>query len=189
MLQGHVMPRPLLLGTLILAVTAAVALVACNDDSRPASGGAEASDGPGPADGAADADAGKETPAATKKSEVRADHITTRHVLLAHEGTPLAARTERTLAEALSLAEEIKKRVEGGASMAELVEAHSDDPNRGWDGGRRKIRNYGVAAGDDADEKPRGHDKTYSDAAFRLEPGDVAIVRHDLGVFVILREE
>lgn len=176
-----------LLSVLALLGASALVLSSCGDDAPVESGPKQDVEDTGSAE---DDDGVEAPPEEPRPDEVRADRITTRHVLLGHAGSPLqGARVERTLEEAVALAEEIKSKIEGGASMKELVVAHSDDPDRGWNQGQRKIRNYGIPKGAEENERNRGDTPEYSDLAFTLEAGEVGILRLSLGIFVILREE
>ncbi|HEY8713347.1 MAG TPA: peptidylprolyl isomerase [Thermoanaerobaculia bacterium] len=104
------------------------------------------------------------------------EKVTARHILIAFKGSPAAqpGKKELTEAEAKTKAEEIKKKLEGGAKFEELAKADSDDKGSGARGG--VLGSFGRGQMVEEFEK----------AAFAAKPGDlVGPVRTQYGYHVI----
>jgi len=104
------------------------------------------------------------------------EKVTARHILIAFKGSPAAqpGKKELTEAEAKTKAEEIKKKLEGGAKFEELAKADSDDKGSGARGG--VLGSFGRGQMVEEFEK----------AAFAAKPGDlVGPVRTQYGYHII----
>jgi len=105
--------------------------------------------------------------------------IRARHLLVMHDGSDRKPPTiQRARAEAKSRAEEALAKVRAGAKFEEVVAAYSDEPGAAERGGDL-----------DVFEK-KSMVKAFSDAAFKLEIGQVSeVVETPFGFHVIQRTE
>lgn len=104
------------------------------------------------------------------------EKVSARHILIAFKGSPAAqpGKKELTEAEAKAKAEEIKKKIEGGASFEELAKTESDDKGSGARGG--ELGSFGRGQMVEEFEK----------AAFAAKPGEiVGPVRTQYGYHII----
>ncbi len=104
------------------------------------------------------------------------EKVTARHVLIAFKGSPAAqpGKKELTEAEAKAKAEEIKKKLEGGAKFEDLAKAESDDKGSGARGGELGSFGHGQMV------------EEFEKAAFAAKVGDiVGPVRTQYGYHVI----
>ncbi len=105
--------------------------------------------------------------------------IAASHILISYRGAMRAAPyIARSKAEALALAEQIATDAKQGADFAELSQKHSDDPGSAATGGSLGIFTREQMV------------REFSDAAFRLEIGDVSdVVESPFGFHIIRRDE
>jgi parvulin-like peptidyl-prolyl cis-trans isomerase-like protein len=101
-------------------------------------------------------------------------HVVVQHVLLAFEGTGVPAVT-RSKADAQRLANRVLADARGGRDFADLVRLYSDDRTPE---GTLEIANWGVAPGPTERER-RGLARGFAATAFRLAPGEIALVEYD----------
>lgn len=104
------------------------------------------------------------------------EKVTARHILIAFKGSPAAqpGKKELTEAEAKAKAEEIKKKIEGGAKFEDLAKAESDDKGSGARGGELGAFGHGQMV------------EEFEKAAFAAKAGDiVGPVRTQYGYHVI----
>lgn len=102
------------------------------------------------------------------------DHIEVQHVLIGFEGKVPGKPVTRSQADAEKLAGEILERARKGEDFDQLVQKYTDDAWPGIYG----LANTGVTPG--PDEYPRsGMVKGFSDVAFSLSPGNVAVADYD----------
>jgi peptidyl-prolyl cis-trans isomerase C len=103
------------------------------------------------------------------------EKATARHILIAPKGSPAAqpGKKELTDEEAKAKAEEIRKKVAGGADFAALAKTESDDTVSGAQGG--SLGSFG--RGDMVPE--------FEKAAFETKPGDVIVVKTQYGYHVL----
>jgi parvulin-like peptidyl-prolyl isomerase len=104
------------------------------------------------------------------------EQVKAKHILIAYKGSPAAqpGKKELTEAEAKAKAEEIKKKIEGGASFEELAKKESDDKGSGARGGELGA----FTRGQMVDE--------FEKAAFAAKAGDiVGPVRTQYGYHII----
>jgi len=104
------------------------------------------------------------------------EKVTARHILIAFKGSPAAqpGKKELTEAEAKTKAEEIKKKIEGGAKFDELAKTESDDKGSGARGGELGAFGHGQMV------------EEFEKAAFAAKVGDVVgPVRTQYGYHVI----
>jgi peptidyl-prolyl cis-trans isomerase C len=104
------------------------------------------------------------------------EKVTARHILIAFKGSPAAqpGKKDLTEAEAKAKAEEIKKKIEGGAKFDELAKTESDDKGSGARGG--ELGSFGRGQMVEEFEK----------AAFAAKVGDVVgPVRTQYGYHII----
>lgn len=101
-------------------------------------------------------------------------HVVVQHVLLSFEGTDVPGVT-RSKADAQRLASRVLDAARAGREFADLVRLYSDD--RGYDG-TLAIANWGVTPGPTERER-RGLARGFGDTAFRLSPGEVALLDYE----------
>ena len=102
------------------------------------------------------------------------DHIEVQHVLIGFEGKVPGKPVTRSQAEAEKLAGEILDRARKGEDFDQLVQKYTDDAWPGIYG----LANTGVTPAQG--EYPRsGMVKGFSDVAFSLSPGNVAVAEYD----------
>jgi hypothetical protein len=101
-------------------------------------------------------------------------HVVVQHVLVAFDGTGVAAVT-RSKADAQRLAQRVLADARAGRQFRELVRLFSDD--RGNDG-TIEIANWGVTPGPSERER-RTLVRGFTAAAFRLAPDEIALVEYD----------
>lgn len=91
------------------------------------------------------------------------EKVQARHILIAFKGSPAAqsGKKELTEAEAKTKAEELKKKIEGGAKFDEIAKAESDDKLSGAKGGDLGSFSRGQMVED------------FEKAAFEAKPGEV----------------
>jgi len=104
------------------------------------------------------------------------EKVTARHILIAFKGSPAAqpGKKELTEAEAKAKAEEIKKKIDGGAKFDELAKTESDDKGSGARGGELGSFGHGQMV------------EEFEKAAFAAKVGDVVgPVRTQYGYHII----
>ncbi|MEO6462201.1 MAG: peptidylprolyl isomerase [Candidatus Eisenbacteria bacterium] len=102
------------------------------------------------------------------------DHIEVQHVLIGFEGKVPGKPVTRSQAEAEKLAGEILERARKGEDFDQLVQKYTDDA---WPG-IYLLANTGITPAQG--EYPRsGMVKGFSDVAFSLSPGNVAVADYD----------
>lgn len=104
------------------------------------------------------------------------EKVTARHILIAFKGSPAAqpGKKELTEAEAKAKAEEIKKKIEGGAKFEDLAKAESDDKGSGARGGELGAFSHGQMV------------EEFEKAAFAAKAGEVVgPVRTQYGYHII----
>lgn len=104
------------------------------------------------------------------------EKVTARHILIAFKGSPAAqpGKKELTEAEAKAKAEEIKKKIEGGAKFEDLAKAESDDKGSGARGGELGAFGHGQMV------------EEFEKAAFAAKVGEiVGPVRTQYGYHII----
>lgn len=101
-------------------------------------------------------------------------HVVVQHVLIAFDGTGVPAVT-RSKADAQRVVDRVLSDARAGRDFADLVRLYSDD--RGYDG-TLEIANWGAPPGPTERER-RGLARGFSAAAFRLAPGEIALVEYD----------
>lgn len=104
------------------------------------------------------------------------EKVSARHILIAFKGSPAAqaGKKELTEDEAKAKAEEIKKKIQGGASFEDLAKSESDDKGSGSRGG--ELGSFGRGQMVEEFEK----------AAFAAKPGEiVGPVRTQYGYHII----
>jgi hypothetical protein len=158
-----------------LAAALAAALVGCGGG-----GGAPKSPPPSPPPGAAATAEGACLAIAGAKRERRASEparVTVRHVLVKYAGAKNApAFVTRSREAACDRAAEARKKLEGGASFADVVKEYSDEAGAA-------TREGLVGTVERGDVAP-----AFADAAFELAPGEVShVVETPFGFHVILR--
>jgi len=119
-----------------------------------------------------------QSPAATARANEPLE-VGARHILVAYRGAEHARPyVTRTREEAQALAEELRKRVLGGEDFAALAKESSDDAGSAAMGGDLgRFRREEMVP-------------EFSDAAFAIQPGDVAkVVESAFGFHVIQRTE
>lgn len=152
-----------------------LALVACDDNKKPAA--VEASAPPPSAAIPATSEASA-TPATAAPTKVP-DTIAAQHVLVAYKGAKGAAKTiTRSKADAKKRAEEVVSKAKGGTDFAALAAEYSDDP-----GSKERMGSVGKFTR----EKMT---KPFSDAAFALAVDQVSgVVESEFGFHVIKRNQ
>jgi len=101
-------------------------------------------------------------------------HVVVEHVLVAFSGTLPGRHVSRSAVDAEALARRILERARKGEKFAELVRESSDDQAPGI----YHIANHGVRPGKGEVSRDRLV-PAFGDAAFRLAPGEVALVPYD----------
>lgn len=107
------------------------------------------------------------------------ERVAAQHVLITYRGAKNApSKTKRTKAEARTLAEEVRRKAEGGAVFADLVAEYSEDP-----ASKERMGSLGVFT-------PEKMVKPFSDAAFALKVNGVSpVVETEFGFHVIKRNQ
>jgi peptidyl-prolyl cis-trans isomerase C len=109
------------------------------------------------------------------------DSVQAKHILIRFQGSPVPVRQgekDLTEAEALAKAEDLRKKIAGGADFAALAKAESDDTGSGANGGDLGTFSHGqmVAA--------------FDTAAFAMKPGDLSEpVKTQFGYHIIKVEK
>ena len=102
--------------------------------------------------------------------------LNARHILLQFEGTA-RSRSDRSKAATMALMEQIKTRLSGGESFADLATEFTDDPSGKSSGGDLGWFGWGKMVG------------PFQDAAFKLNPGEVSgVVETSFGLHIIKLE-
>lgn len=105
-------------------------------------------------------------------------------ILITYRGNPFDIPAKRTLDEARRLARTVYRRAKQGEDFAKLRESFTDDraPN-GEANGVYILLNHGVEAAPTLMHVPRmqrgAMGKRLGDVAFRMQPGEIALVEHD----------
>ncbi|HEY3054322.1 MAG TPA: peptidylprolyl isomerase [Thermoanaerobaculia bacterium] len=110
------------------------------------------------------------------KSKNEYEQIKARHILIAFKGSPAAqaGKKELTEDEAKAKAEEIKKKIQAGASFEELAKTESDDKGSGSRGGELGAFSRGQMV------------EEFEKAAFAAKPGEIiGPVRTQYGFHII----
>lgn len=109
------------------------------------------------------------------------EKVTARHILVRMKGSPVPLREghkDLTDEEALAQAQELKKKLDGGAKFDELAKAESDDAGSGANGGTLGTFGHGQMV------------PTFEEAAFKQTPGKVSDpVKTQFGYHLILVDE
>lgn len=108
------------------------------------------------------------------------EQVKARHILIAFKGSPAAqeGKPELTEEQAKAKAEEIRKKIEGGASFDELAKAESDDVGSGARGGDLGAFGRGQMVPE------------FEKAAFEAKSGDLTqVVRTQFGYHIIKVDE
>lgn len=103
------------------------------------------------------------------------EKVKARHILIATKGSPAAqaGKKELTDEEAKAKAEDIRKKIAGGADFAQLAKTESDDTMSGAQGGDLGTFGHG-------DMVPE-----FEKAAFETKPGEVTVVKTQYGYHVL----
>ena len=102
--------------------------------------------------------------------------LNARHILLQFEGTA-RSRSDRSKAATMALMEQIKTRLSGGESFADLATEFTDDPSGKSSGGDLGWFGWGKMVG------------PFQEAAFKLNPGEVSdVVETSFGLHIIKLE-
>lgn len=107
--------------------------------------------------------------------EISSDSARVRHIMLSYKGAAGTPNDSRTKSQALSLANDLKSRIELGEPMEKLVLQYTDDP--GSKSGN--MGDYGWYT------RESGFVEPFKNAGFNNSIGDVVIVETDFGYHVI----
>jgi len=118
-------------------------------------------------------------------------------ILISYRGNPLDVKARRSREDAKALAHRILERARAGEDFVQLRNGYSDDRSEGAEtaNGPYVLLNYDVDIAPTLPRTPRmermGMGRRFGDRAFRMQPGDIALVEyhekdHPVGYEVLL---